>query len=201
MSNLFIKRVGFSMVLGLASAHALAASSDDFVDAATEAGIAEVVTGNLAKEKSQNDEIKTFAQQMVTDHTQANQKLGDIARKLDISVPDDAAMTDKVKKMILEWRDESFDKSYINNQVDAHEKTVELFKKEAASSDKAELKAFASETLPKLEQHLEHAKRFRPSTPSEALDEQRCTENRSPYPPAAFASARAGQGSAGQLPR
>lgn len=51
MSNLFIKRVGFSMVLGLASAHALAASSDDFVDAATEAGIAEVVTGNLAKEK------------------------------------------------------------------------------------------------------------------------------------------------------
>lgn len=95
---------------------------------------------------------------MVTDHTQANQKLGDIARKLDISVPDDAAMTDKVKKMILEWRDESFDKSYLNNQVDAHEKAVELFKKEAASSDKAELKAFASETLPKLEQHLEHAK-------------------------------------------
>ncbi|WP_421021905.1 DUF4142 domain-containing protein, partial [Klebsiella pneumoniae] len=32
------------------------------------------------------------------------------------------------------------------------------FKKEAASSDKAELKAFTSETLPKLEQHLEHAK-------------------------------------------
>lgn len=67
-------------------------------------------------------------------------------------------MTDKVKKMILEWRDESFDKAYLNNQVDAHEKAVELFKKEAASSDKAELKAFASETLPKLEQHLEQAK-------------------------------------------
>ncbi|HDS1695056.1 MAG: DUF4142 domain-containing protein [Pseudomonas alloputida] len=158
MNNLFIRHVGFSMVLGLASMHAMATTSDDFVDAATEAGIAEVVTGKLAQEKSQNAEIKTFAQQMVTDHTQANQKLGDIARKLDISVPDEAAMTDKIKKMILEWRDESFDKSYLNNQVDAHEKAVELFKKEAASSDKAELKAFASETLPKLEQHLEQAK-------------------------------------------
>lgn len=158
MSSLFIKRVGLSMALGLASVHAMAASSDDFVDAATEAGIAEVVTGNLAKEKSQNADIKAFAQQMVTDHTQANQKLGDIARKLDIWVPDEAALTDKVKKVILEWREESFDKSYINNQVDAHEKAVELFKKEAASSDKAELKAFASDTLPKLEQHLEHAK-------------------------------------------
>ena len=158
MSNLLIKRIGLSIALGLTSVHAMAASSDDFVDAATEAGIAEVVTGNLAKEKSQSADIKSFAQQMVTDHTQANQKLGDIARKLDISVPDEAALTDKVKKMILEWRDDSVDKSYINNQVDAHEKAVELFKKEAASSDKAELKAFASATLPKLEQHLEHAK-------------------------------------------
>jgi len=158
MSNLFIKRTGLALVLGMASLQALAASSDDFVDAATEAGIAEVVTGNLALEKSQNAEIKTFAQQMVTDHTKANQKLGDIARKLDISVPDEAALTDKVKKVILEWREESFDKSYINNQVDAHEKAVELFKKEAASSDKAELKAFASDTLPTLEHHLEQAK-------------------------------------------
>lgn len=158
MSNLLIKRVGLSMVLGMASWQVMAATSDDFVDAATEAGIAEVVTGNLALEKSQNAEIKTFAQQMVTDHTKANQKLGDIARKLDIKVPDDAALTDKVKKMILEWRDESFDKSYVNNQVDAHEKAVELFKKEAASSDKPELKAFASDTLPTLEHHLEQAK-------------------------------------------
>ncbi len=158
MSNLFIKRVGLSMVLGVASWQAMAASSDDFVEAATESGIAEVVTAKLALEKSQNGEIKTFAQQMVTDHTKANQKLADIARKLDIEVPDEAALTDKVKKMILEWRDESFDKSYVNNQVDAHEKAVELFKKEASSSDKAELKAFASETLPTLEQHLQHAK-------------------------------------------
>ncbi|MQG94736.1 DUF4142 domain-containing protein [Pseudomonas sp. MN1F] len=158
MSNLFIKRAGLSLVLGMASLQAVAATSDDFVEAATESGIAETVTGNLALEKSQNAEIKTFAQQMVTDHTKANQKLGDIARKLDISVPNEAALTDKVKKMILEWRDESFDKSYVNNQVEAHEKAVELFKKEAASSDKPELKAFASETLPTLEHHLEQVK-------------------------------------------
>ncbi|HAB03651.1 MAG TPA: DUF305 domain-containing protein [Pseudomonas sp.] len=158
MSNLFIKRAGLSLVLGMASLHAMAATSDDFVEAATEAGIAEVVTGKLAQEKSQNAEIKGFADMMVTDHTKANQELADIARKLDISVPDEAALTDKVKKVILEWRDESFDKSYVNNQVDAHEKAVELYKKEAASSDKAELKAFAAKTLPTLEAHLQKAK-------------------------------------------
>ncbi|WP_422422189.1 DUF4142 domain-containing protein [Pseudomonas sp. GZD-222] len=160
MNNPFLKRIGFAMVLAVTSAHVLAATSSDFIDAATEAGIAEVVAGNLAKEKSKNPEIKAFAQQMVTDHTQANQKLGDIARKLDITVPDEATMTDKAKKVILEWRDETFDRSYLNNQVDAHEKAVELFKKEASSSDNAELKAFASNALPKLEHHLEQAKQL-----------------------------------------
>lgn len=158
MNTPLLKIAGVTLLMGLASLQVQAASSDDFVDAATEAGIAEVVTGNLAQEKSQSADIKQFAQQMVTDHTKANQELGDIARKLDISVPDEAALTDKVKKMILEWRDESFDRSYVNNQVDAHEKAVELFKKEAASSDKPELKAFASDKLPTLQHHLEQAK-------------------------------------------
>lgn len=158
MNKPFWKIAGVTLLMGLASLQVQAASSNDFVDAATEAGIAEVVTGKLALEKSQNADIKQFAQQMVTDHTKANQQLGEIARKLDISVPDEAALIDKVKKMILEWREESFDRSYVNNQVDAHEKAVELFKKEASSSDKPELKAFASETLPTLEDHLKQAK-------------------------------------------
>ncbi|RWU17208.1 DUF305 domain-containing protein [Pseudomonas alkylphenolica] len=160
MNTLFLKTIGFSVVLGLSCASVLAATSSDFVDAATEAGIAEVVAGNLAMEKSKNPDITAFAQQMVTDHTRANQMLGDIARKHDISVPNEAAVTDKVKKVILEWRDESFDRSYLNNQVDAHEKAVELFSKEASSSDTAELKAFASDVLPKLEHHLQQAKQL-----------------------------------------
>ena len=52
MSNLFLKRVGLTVALGMASMHVLAASSNDFVDDATEAGIAEVVAGNLAQEKA-----------------------------------------------------------------------------------------------------------------------------------------------------
>ncbi|PGP54831.1 DUF305 domain-containing protein, partial [Bacillus cereus] len=87
-------------------------------------------------------------------HTQANQELMALAKKLDIQVPDEASLTAKAKKMILEMRDESFDKAYIDNQVLAHEHTVELFKKEVASSDKPELKAFAEKTLPKLTHHL-----------------------------------------------
>ena len=159
MNTLLIKQMGLTFALVASSiSAAMAATSNDFVDNAAQGGITEVEAGKLALEKSSAADVKTFAQHMITDHTKANQELMVLAKKLDIEVPDDAALTDKAKKAILEMRDESFDKAYANNQVAAHEKTVELFKKEASSSDNAELKAFATKTLPTLEAHLKMAK-------------------------------------------
>ncbi|UVH52339.1 DUF4142 domain-containing protein [Pseudomonas sp. CBSPBW29] len=159
MKHLLMKQMGLTFALAAGSIGvAMASSSNDFVDAAAQGGITEVEAGKLALEKSGAADIKAFAQHMITDHTKANQELTALATKLDIKVPDDASLTDKAKKMILEIRDESFDKAYANNQVKAHEDTVALFKKEAASSDDAELKAFAEKTLPTLETHLKMAK-------------------------------------------
>ena len=159
MNTLMMKKLGLAFVLAAGSiSTAMAATSNSFVDDAAQGGITEVEAGKLALEKSSSADVKAFAQHMVTDHTKANQELMALAKKLDIEVPDDAALTDKAKKAILEMRDESFDTAYANNQVAAHEKTVELFQKEAASSDNAELKAFATKTLPTLEAHLKMAK-------------------------------------------
>jgi putative membrane protein len=159
MTTRLMKQMGltFALVAGSMST-AMAATSNDFVDNAAEGGITEVEAGKLALEKSKSADVRTFADHMIKDHTKANQELTALAKKLDIEVPDDAALTDKAKKAILELREESFDKAYANNQVDAHEKTVALFKKEAESSDNAELKAFATKTLPTLEDHLKMAK-------------------------------------------
>jgi putative membrane protein len=97
---------------------------------------------------------------MIDDHTKANQELVEIvSQNEDLQLSDNATLMDRAKAMILSLRDgENFDKAYANNQVAAHEKTVELFKKESTSSDNAELKAFATKTLPTLEAHLKMAK-------------------------------------------
>ena len=159
MTTPLMKQLGLTFVLVAGSiSTAMAATSNSFVDNAAEGGITEIEAGKLALQKSSSADVKTFAQHMVTEHTKANQELATLAKKLDIEVPDDAALTDKAKKAILEMRDESFDEAYANNQVAAHEKTVELFKKESMSSDNAELKAFATKTLPTLEAHLKAAK-------------------------------------------
>ena len=114
--------------------------------------------GKLAEQKSQSADVKTFAQMMIKDHTAANEKLKGIATAKKLEVASDAELMDKAKKMILDIREESFDKSYANNQVKAHEQTIEIFQKEANEGKDPELKAFAKETLPKLEAHLKAAK-------------------------------------------
>ncbi|MNF08689.1 hypothetical protein D3C81_1758680 [compost metagenome] len=68
---------------------------------------------------------------------------------------------------MLNIRDESFDAAYANNQVNAHEEAVKLFKDAAENADDPEIKQFAQATLPVLQQHLEMAQQLAKAHPSE----------------------------------
>lgn len=148
-------------IFGATSSLAFAADkidADDFVDEVSAKGIAEVESAKLALEKSKSSDVQAFAQKMITDHSSANMQLAGIAARKNLEVSDEAELTTKAKKFILEQRDgESFDEAYANNQVEAHKDTIELFER-AAVSDDAEIAAFAKQTLPKLKQHLQMAK-------------------------------------------
>ena len=54
----------------------------------------------------------------------------------------------------------SFDRSYIKDQIKAHEDTVNLFKKEIASGQDQRAKDFASSTLPTVQAHLTKIKQI-----------------------------------------
>ena len=139
-------------------------SANDFAEEASAKGIAEIETGKLALEKGSSAEVKKFAQAMIDDHTRANEELKALAKKKNLEVSDDAELMNKAKAMILQVRDgENFDKAYANNQVVAHEQTIKLFQ-QAAASDDAEVSAWAKKTLPKLEHHLEMAKKLQSQT-------------------------------------
>ncbi|MEN1831743.1 DUF4142 domain-containing protein [Pseudomonas lijiangensis] len=155
-----IKTSALALLISLTGQTALAAQdSDDFVEDASAKGIAEVEAGKLAQEKGSSADVKSFADKMIKDHTAANNKLKALAESKDLEVSSDAQMMDKAKSMILELRSaKSFDQAYANNQVKAHEEAIALFEEEAANGEDAELKAFAADTLPKLKEHLVHAK-------------------------------------------
>lgn len=140
-------------------------STDDFVEEASAKGIAEIETAKLALEKARSEDVKGFAQMMIDDHRRANQQLGELAKSKDLEVSDDAELINQAKAMVLQLRsEESFDKAYMNNQVVAHQQTIELFRR-GVKVDDEEIAAFARETLPKLEQHLQHAERINGALP------------------------------------
>ncbi|WP_341523369.1 DUF4142 domain-containing protein [Pseudomonas sp. G.S.17] len=156
--NALLRPTLMTLALGLTTMSAFAASPAGFVDDASAKGLAEIQTSELALQKSQSADVKKFAQMMVDDHTAANKELAQVATGLKLKVADDAELMARAKKMVLEYRDESFDKAYANNQVVAHEQTIELFEEEIKSSKTPELTAFAKKTLPKLQHHLQEAK-------------------------------------------
>ncbi|MDD2046791.1 DUF4142 domain-containing protein [Pseudomonas putida] len=146
----------------LLSVAAHAASNNSFVDEAVSAGMAEIQTSQLALEKTESAQVKAFAEQMIKDHTKSNQQLLDLARQHGFSVPDDAALTSKARKMMLQVQDgASFDAAYAKHQVEAHEQAVRLFEEESRSTSAPDdLQTFATTTLPTLQHHLEMAKQL-----------------------------------------
>jgi putative membrane protein len=134
-----------------------AASSPDesFYKHAAEGGIFEVDAGKLAQDKGNSQRVKDFGAMMVKDHSAANEKLKALAAAKNIDLPTSASvgqMATKAKLDVLSGN--TFDESYIKSQVKAHRATIGLFRKEIASGQDADAKAFASATLPTLRAHM-----------------------------------------------
>jgi len=142
-----------------ATAPARARNPDQkFVTEAASGGMAEIEAGKLAQSKASAAPVKTFAQQMIADHTKANDQLRQIAVAKGITLPtmpDSSHSHDLEKAGKLQGAD--FDRGYMKMMVADHKKTVSLFEKEAKSGKDAELKSFAATMLPDLQKHLKMA--------------------------------------------
>jgi putative membrane protein len=115
----------------------------------------EIETSQLALKTSQNADVKSFAKQMVDDHTKAAEELKTLATSKDIALP--TAMSAHHQKMYDHLKDEKpgkyFDSAYQNIQVVAHKEAVTLFSKASTASKDPEVKAWATKTLPTLQHH------------------------------------------------
>jgi putative membrane protein len=122
---------------------------------AAEGGMAEVAMGNMAQLRAQSPSVRDFGAQMVKDHSAANEKLKSLAQSKNITLPANPSVAEmEVKSKLQVLTGPAFDKSYIKGMIQDHEEDVAEFKKEAASGQDPDARAFASATLPTLEAHL-----------------------------------------------
>ncbi|HEX2826330.1 MAG TPA: DUF4142 domain-containing protein [Burkholderiales bacterium] len=127
------------------------------MDAAND-GLAEVELGKIAQQNAASEDVKKFAQRMVDDHSAAGKELEPIAAKLGVTPP--SAPQGKHAKLVKDLSKKTgakFDKDYADAMVKDHKKAVKMFEKESQKAESAELRDFASKTLPKLQEHLKMA--------------------------------------------
>jgi putative membrane protein len=133
--------------------------SNKFAKEAAEGGMAEVQMGKLAADKGTDSDVKSFGQKMVDDHSKANDELKSLAAKKGIALPQDLSKKHKsTQDKLSKLSGAKFDKAYMKDMVDDHEKDVKAFRKQAKEGSDADIKAFAEKTLPTLESHLDLAK-------------------------------------------
>jgi len=129
-----------------------------FMTEAATGGLAEVELGRLAARKGKSASVRAFGQRMVRDHSRANVQLKSLARSKRVALP--AALTeeqkaDRAKLQNLSGAD--FDREYMSMMVDDHDKDVAAFQDKSSSASDAGLRAFATKTLPTLQQHQKMA--------------------------------------------
>jgi putative membrane protein len=148
-----------------------------FVMEAAMGGMMEVELGRLALERSGTAEVKQFGQRMIDDHGKGNMKLMGIAQQKGITVP--TALSGKAKSehdKLAKVSGPAFDRAYMDLMVRDHKKDIEEFQEEASKGQDAEVKAFASETLPTLQAHLKMAEEGKASVnkrPADTSDRDR----------------------------
>ncbi|HTU44034.1 MAG TPA: DUF4142 domain-containing protein [Bryobacteraceae bacterium] len=131
-------------------------SSDTrFAMKAAQGGVAEVQLGQLAAQKASNPEVKAFGQQMVEDHGKADDQLKSVAAHENMTLPTtpdskDQALYNKLQNL----SGADFDKLYVKSMVKDHQEDVKEFQKEADKGKDPQIKNFAAQTLPVLQQHL-----------------------------------------------
>ena len=118
-----------------------------FMKKAAKGGMMEVTMGQVAEQKAQSDDVKSFGKRMVTDHSKANDELKSIASKKGIQLPS--------KEHSAKW---TSDKDYMDMMVKDHEKDLAEFKEEATGGSDPDVKKFADDTAKVVQEHLDQAK-------------------------------------------
>jgi putative membrane protein len=148
---------------GTAGTSSMASAVDpgdqEFMNKAAQGGMAEVMLGQTASSKGTSPDVKNFGNRMVSDHGKAGDELKQLAQTKGVTLPTD--VDDESKKMadkLSKLSGKDFDKEYINGMVEDHEKDVKEFEKASKDAKDPDLKAWATKTLPTLQDHLKMAK-------------------------------------------
>jgi putative membrane protein len=154
-----------SFNVGPATAQSL--TDPQIAHAAYTADVLDIAYGQIALEKSNNAEVRKFAELMIKDHTAANEAALALVKKLGVTPEDNAfsqtlAKNGEAKKAELRGLSgAAFDKAYAQNEYAYHDVVVKtVAEKWIPTIQNAEFKKFMTDANEIFKVHLQHAKQM-----------------------------------------
>ena len=148
---------------------AAALTAAQFARTAAISDLYEMESSRLAEQRSQNEQVKRFAQHMLRDHQKTTGELKAMLPQLQgVSAQQMPTSLDQQHQALVQQlqgaQGAQFDRLYAQQQLQSHQTAVDLFRAYAQSGDEARLKQWASQTLPSLEEHLREAQQLQRAT-------------------------------------
>jgi putative membrane protein len=150
---------------GAAFAQSLEKSDQKLLTEMAMANMAEVETGKLALQKSHSDQVKSFAQQMVDDHSKGLEEVKKVAAAKNVTLPTELDSKHKAMARKLQGLSgDKFDRAYMDQAgVKAHHDATRLVAKAESSAKDSEVKALAAKLQPTIQQHTGNAEQLNAS--------------------------------------
>jgi LPXTG-motif cell wall-anchored protein len=129
-----------------------------FLKAQQETNLVEVSLGKVVMERTTSEKVRELATKLVSDHQQVSELNRALSTKLGLPIPEQpSAEQQATAEKVKSQSGAAFDAAYVTAQVEGHTKSVSAAQKEISSGSHPDVKAFATEYLPKAQMHLQHS--------------------------------------------
>ena len=131
-----------------------------------ESNLGEIQAANVAKERAKNEEVRSFAQRMIDEHSTLDQQGSALAQQLGVTpeLPNKALQETQSLEMqtIGPMSGGIFDRTYMRQQVNAHERTLNIVDASIEKTQNADLRsALQTQVRPRVADHLRMAQELR----------------------------------------
>jgi putative membrane protein len=147
---------------------AVSAATTTYVQTAASAGLFEVQAGQLAMQRSSNPQIRSLAQQLVSDHSRLASQLSYAAQSAGTTVPNGMLLPQHsaVIANLQAAPPQDFDASYRAAIINSQMQELDSHQRYAATTDQAPLRDFAQAAISTAQMRLNQAQSLVIAPPS-----------------------------------
>lgn len=119
----------------------------------------EFIFGQIGNEKSNDPSVKTFTRHILEDHQKTNDSLNQLIKQKDATSPESVYIKDtRLLAQLNTLAGPAFDKSYMDAMVQEYQSAIKDLEAVSAASKDGDLLAWANQTLPVWQEHLQMAR-------------------------------------------